>query len=89
MSKQITVLAKRVESKILLLRGLRVILDNDLAELYGVEVRSLNQQVKRNTRRFPDDFVIRLSPEESGSLRSQIVTSKQQKTASSLSRKPF
>jgi phage regulator Rha-like protein len=75
MSKQLAVLAKRVESKIVLVRGLRVILDTDLAALYGVEVRSLNQQVKRNARRFPDDFVMRLSLEEAASLRSQNVIS--------------
>ena len=75
MSKPSTVLAKRVESQIQLIRGLRVILDTDLAELYGVEVKKLNQQVKRNARRFPDDFVMRLSAEETANLRSQIVTS--------------
>jgi len=75
MGKQITVLAKRVDSRIRLIRGQRVILDADLAELYGVEVKRLNEQVKRNSRRFPDDFVIRLSAEEAADLRSQIVTS--------------
>ncbi len=75
MGKQITVLGKRVESKILLMRGQRVILDTDLAELYGVSVKQLNQQVKRNARRFPDDFVVRLSAKEVANLRSQIVTS--------------
>jgi phage regulator Rha-like protein len=75
MSKQITVLAKRVDSKILLIRGQRVILDTDLAELYGVSTKQLNQQVKRNARRFPDDFVMQLSAEEAANLRSQIVTS--------------
>lgn len=75
MSNQITVLAKRVESRILSLRGHRVILDTDLAELYGVEVRVLNQQVKRNARRFPDDFVMQLSTEEAANLRSQNVIS--------------
>jgi hypothetical protein len=64
MGKQITVLAKRVDSKILLIRGQRVILDTDLAELYGVEGRQLNQQVKRNARRFPDDFVMQLTPKK-------------------------
>jgi phage regulator Rha-like protein len=73
MSKSPAVLAKRVESRILLVRGLRVILDSDLAELYGVEVRSLNQQVKRNARRFPDDFVMQLTPEETANLKSQNV----------------
>ena len=75
MTKQVTVLAKRAESKIVLVRGLRVIFDADLAELYGVEAKQLNQQVKRNARRFPDDFVIRLSAEEAANLRSQFVTS--------------
>src|SRR5258708_24284437 len=70
MSKQIGVLAKRVDSKSRIIRGQRVILDTDLAELYGVEVRQLNQQVKSNARRFPDDFVIQLSAEEAGNLQS-------------------
>jgi hypothetical protein len=74
-SKQIAVLSKRVESKILLIRGQRVILDADLAELYGVSTKQLNQQVKRNARRFPDDFVMQLSAQEAANLRSQIVTS--------------
>ena len=76
MTKSITVLARRVESRILELRGCRVILDSDLAELYGVEVKKLNQQVKRNRRRFPRDFVTQLTSEESANLRSQIVTSR-------------
>ena len=75
MSKQIAVLAKRVDSKIRLIRGQRVILDAELAELYGVEVRQLNQQVKRNFRRFPDDFVMQLTIEEAANLRSQNVIS--------------
>jgi hypothetical protein len=75
MGKQITVLGKHTESKILLIRGIRVILDTDLAELYGVEVKRLNEQVKRNARRFPDDFVMQLSAKETANLRSQIVTS--------------
>jgi len=75
MVKQITVLAKRVDSKIRLIRGQRVILDTDLAELYGVSVKQLNQQVKRNARRFPDDFIMQLTGKEAANLRSQIVTS--------------
>jgi phage regulator Rha-like protein len=75
MTKQLTILTKRVESKIQTVRGLRVILDSDLAELYGVQVKRLNQQVKRNARRFPNDFVIHLRPEEARNLKSQIVTS--------------
>lgn len=50
-------------------------LDSDLAELYGVETRSLNQAVKRNLKRFPADFMCQLTPEEAQSLRSQIVIS--------------
>jgi hypothetical protein len=55
------------------MRGDRVILDNDLADLYGVEVRVLNQAVKRNTDRFPADFMFQLTTEEAGILRSQFV----------------
>lgn len=75
MNKKIAILARRVESRIFLLRGYRVILDSDLAELYGVEVRRLNEQVKRNVGRFPEDFVMRLSVEEASNLKSQIATS--------------
>src|ERR1700758_1539892 len=56
-------------------RGQRVILDSDLARLYGVPTKQLNQQVRRNPRRFPEDFTFQLTPTEAG-LRSQIVTSK-------------
>lgn len=64
-----------VGSRILILRHQRVILDRDLAELYGVSVRQLNQQVKRNRERFPADFMFRLTPKEDQILRSQIVIS--------------
>jgi phage regulator Rha-like protein len=64
-----------VESRILLLRHQRVILDADIAELYGVPVKVLNQQIKRNRRRFPPDFVFQLTTKEHATLRSQIVTS--------------
>jgi ORF6N domain len=64
-----------VESRILALRGHKVILDSDLAELYGVPVKRLNEQVKRNRERFPDDFVFQVSVEELESLRSQNATS--------------
>ena len=66
-----------VESRILLLRHQRVILDADIAELYGVPVKVLNQQIKRNQKRFPADFVFQLSAKEYEGLRSQIVTSKE------------
>jgi phage regulator Rha-like protein len=68
-------LARKVDSIIHLLRGQRVIFDSDLAELYGVSVKHLNQQIKRNARRFPPDFLFQLSPTEYENLRSQIVTS--------------
>ncbi len=64
-----------VGSRILILRHQRVILDSDLAELYGVPVKQLNQQVKRNRERFPADFMFRLTAKEDQLLRSQIVIS--------------
>lgn len=68
--------AQRIERRILLLRGEKVMLDFDLAELYGVPTKVFNQAVKRNLERFPDDFMFRLSAEETTQImRSQIVTS--------------
>jgi hypothetical protein len=75
MPKRIVAPASTVESRILFLRHQRVILDVDLAQLYGVPVRQLNQQVKRNQERFPSDFVFQLSPTEHKILRSQFVIS--------------
>lgn len=68
-------LVVRVESRILALRGQKVILDSDLAELYGVPVRQLNQAVKRNRERFPADFMFQTTAKEHETLRSQIVIS--------------
>lgn len=68
--------AERIERRILLIRSQKVMLDSDLAELYQVETKVLNQAVKRNLERFPADFMFQLTPEETKSLRSQIVTSK-------------
>ncbi len=71
--------ALSIESRILLVRGQKVMLDADLAELYGVATKVFNQAVKRNSQRFPDDFMFRLTPEEArhlDSLRSQFVTLK-------------
>lgn len=65
-----------VESRIVFLRHQRVILDTDIAELYGVPVKRLNEQVKRNQERFPSDFVFLLTGKEHDTLRSQIATSK-------------
>src|SRR5437667_6855144 len=75
MRRTATALARRVDSRILFLRGQKVILDSDLAELYGVEVKHLNQQIKRNRKRFPGDFLFRISAREFEILKSQIVTS--------------
>ena len=63
-----------IQSKIHEIRGQRVMLDRDLAEMYGVETKVLNQAVKRNIDRFPEDFMFQLTKEEC--LRSQIVTLK-------------
>ena len=65
-----------VKNKIFLIRGQKVFLDSDLAELYGVETKVLNQAVKRNINRFPEDFMFPLNEDESVSLRSQFVTLK-------------
>ena len=65
----------QIERSILLIRGQKIILDVDLARLYGVGTKVLNQAVKRNVERFPDDFMFRLTWEEATCLRSQIVTS--------------
>jgi len=65
-----------IERKIFMIRGYKVMIDDDLAGLYQVSTKSLNQAVKRNGGRFPRDFMFRLTKEEAQSLRSQIVTSK-------------
>src|SRR4030067_1855284 len=65
-----------IERKILLIRGQKVMLDSDLAELYGVETSNLNKAVKRNIARFPEDFMLQLTKEEADSLRFQIGMSK-------------
>ena len=75
MAKSAIVVTRKVDSKIFVLRGQRVILDRDLAELYGVQVRHLNQQVKRNDKRFPLAFRFQLSEHELKLLRSQNVIS--------------
>ena len=67
---------ERIKNLILTIRGQRVMLDSDLARIYGVSTRQLNQQLKRNAVRFPKDFAFRLTQEEFDCLMSQIVTSK-------------
>jgi hypothetical protein len=64
-----------IERSIVLLRSHRVMLDSDLAALYGVTTKRLNERVRRNRSRFPDDFMFRLTAEEIGFLRSQTATS--------------
>jgi hypothetical protein len=71
----VRVRVEHITRTILLLRGQRVILDAELAALYGVTTKRLNEQVKRNATRFPDDFLFRLTAEEASVLRSQIATS--------------
>jgi len=66
-----------IATKILEIRGKKVMLDKDLAKLYGVEVKVLNQAVKRNIERFPEDFMYQLTIQEVTNSRSQIVTLKQ------------
>ena len=75
MAKHYALVRRPVESRILFLRGRKVLLDSDLADLYRVTVKRLNEQVKRNAERFPDDLMFRLTPEETRLLRSQIATS--------------
>jgi hypothetical protein len=64
----------QIEQTILLIRGQRVILDADLARLYGVPTKRLNEAVRRNAERFPDDFAFRVTWDEARILRSQIAT---------------
>lgn len=66
---------EQIQSRILLLRRQKVLLDSDLAALYGVETRRLNEQVRRNIERFPADFVFQLSAGEFANLKSQNATS--------------
>ena len=66
---------QKILNRIYVVRGQKVMLDRDLAEMYGVETKVFNQSVKRNTDRFPKDFMFTLSEKEWKNLRSQIVTS--------------
>ncbi len=77
MAETLLIPGERIEQRILLIRGHRVMLDEDLAELYGVTTKRLNEQVKRNLGRFPDEFMFQLTFQELTGLRSQIATSKQ------------
>ena len=75
MTTKATLSERRILSKIIAVRGQTVILDSDLAELYGVETRRLNEQVRRNHVKFPDDFMFQLTKEEFDDLKSQFATS--------------
>jgi len=80
--KEEALITKDVESLITTMRNQKVIIDRDLAEIYGVETRRLNEQVKRNPERFPEDFMFRLTKEEADfwvRSRSQIATLKREK----------
>jgi hypothetical protein len=76
-STQITIVPNEIDSLVHVVRGQRVMLDSDLASLYGVTTKRLNEQVGRNRDRFPEDFAYRLTQHEVMALRSQIATSKQ------------
>src|SRR5216683_2616912 len=67
--------SERIEKAILLIRGQKVMLDRDLAELYEFPTKRLNEQVRRNIRRFPEDFMFQLTKDELANWRSQIATS--------------
>lgn len=77
MTKTTLILTERIERSILLLRGQKVMLDSDLAELYGVETKNLVRAVKRNLKRFPSDFMFQLTKEELDNLRFHFGTSSQ------------
>jgi len=66
---------EKIQKSVYIVRGQQVMLDTDLAEIYGYEVKALNQQVKRNISRFPEDFMFQLRQDEIDSVKSQIVTS--------------
>ena len=76
-----------IQQKIYLMRGQKVMLDRDLAELYYVETRALNQAVRRNINRFPDDFMFQLSQEEIENWKSQIVISNKERMG--LRKRPY
>ena len=74
-TRNITIQDQFLVNKIHVIRGTKVMLDSDLAELYGVESKRINEQVKRNAKRFPEDFMFKLSKDEWKTLRSQFATS--------------
>lgn len=89
MKKSLAITDEVVVNKIYLIRGKKVMLDRDLAEMYGVETRRLNEQVKRNVNRFPDDFMFRLTTQEMQNWMSQFATSNSSKEKMGLRKTPF
>jgi phage regulator Rha-like protein len=87
MGKEISISNHLIQNKIYLIRGQKVMIDRDLAEMYGVPTKALKQAVKRNMDRFPEDFMFELSEEEFADWRSHFVTSKSDKMG--LRYKPF
>lgn len=77
MNSEINIIPERILKSIFQVRGQKVILDSDLAKLYGVQTKRLNEQVKRNIERFPEDFMFQLTSEEWQVLRSQFATSRE------------
>ena len=82
--KSVTIPTERIEKAIILIRDQKVLLDRDLAELYGVETKALKQAVRRNIKRFPSDFMFELSKEEFEDWRSHFVTSNSDKILTSI-----
>lgn len=78
-SQENLIIIESIADKIYFVRGQRVMLDSDLAEVYSVTTKRLNEQVKRNIERFPEDFMFQLTEQEFESLRSQIATSNKQR----------
>ena len=87
MSNSVSITDPLIESKIYLIRGQKVMLDFDLAEMYGVANKALKQAVRRNIERFPEDFMFEMTDEELTNWRSQFVTSNSLKMG--LRYKPF
>ncbi|MDT8412717.1 MAG: ORF6N domain-containing protein [Vicingaceae bacterium] len=79
MSKELIISKKQIENRIFTIRAMQVMLDYHLAELYDVETKRVNEQVKRNSKRFPESFMFQLSDSEWESLRSQIATTEKEK----------
>ena len=87
MSKSISITSTLIENKIFMIRGQKVMLDFDLAEMYGVLTKALKQAVKRNIERFPEDFMFEMTEKELANWRSHFVTSNSLKMG--LRYKPF